>query len=89
MKRLSVLSVLIFLLFLLSILSVYHYQPKIIIFQEDSLIFDIVDNNLAFLACYVCQVPLIWQFITRIIKPKDFSKPLILTYNSNTRSPPA
>ena len=89
MKRLSVLSVLIFLLFLLSILSVNHYQPKIRIFQEDPLFFDIVDNNLAFLAWNVCQVPLIWQFITRIIISKDFSKPLILTYKSNTRSPPA
>lgn len=86
MKRLPILIVLIFLV---SILSVNHYQPKIRIFQENPLIFDIVDNNLAFLTCNVCQAPLTYQFITEIIIPKDFSKPRILNFKSNTRPPPA
>ena len=83
MKRSSVLIVLIFLV---SILYVNHYKPKIRIFQEDPLIFDI---DLDFSTCDVCQVPLTYRYVTSIIIPKDFSKPLILTYKSNTRSPPA
>ena len=85
MKRLSVLIVFIFFVSILSF-NYNHFQNRI--FQEDSLIVDIVDIDLDFSTCDVCQVPLTYRYVTSIIIPKDFSIPHILTFNFLTRAPP-
>ena len=86
MKRLSIFIVSIFLV---SILSVNYYQLENRIFQEDSLIVDIVDIDLDFSTCNVYQAPLTYRYVTSIIIPKDFSIPHVITFNFLTRAPPA
>jgi hypothetical protein len=87
--KLKRLSIFIVSIFFVSILSVNYYQLKNRIFQEDSLIVDIVDIDLDFSTCDVCQSPLTYRYVTSIIIPKDFSIPHILTFNFLTRAPPA
>jgi hypothetical protein len=82
------LSIFIVSIFLVSILSVNYYHLENRIFQEDSLLIDIVDIDLDFSICDVCQVPLTYRYLTSIIIPKDFSIPHILTFNFLTRAPP-
>ena len=53
--KLKQLSIFIVFIFLVSILSVNyrHYENRI--FQDDSLVFDAIDDNLGFLTCSICQ----------------------------------
>ena len=87
--KLKRLSIFIVSIFFLSILSVNYYHLENRIFQEDSLIVDIVDIDLDFSTCDVYQAPLTYRYIPSIIIPKDFSIPHTLTFNFLTRAPPA
>ena len=85
LKRLSVFFVFICLVCIFSV-NYYHLEDRI--FQEDSFTADIVDINLDFSTCDVCQVLLTYRYVTSIITPKYFSIPHILTFNFLTRAPP-
>ena len=85
MKRLSIFIVFIFLV---SILSVSYHHRENRIFQDDSLIFDTVEDNSAFSTCDIYQVLLTSEFITTIIKSKNLFTPRILTCELFTRAPP-
>ena len=86
LKRLSVFFVFIFLV---SILSVNYHPSENRIFQDDSLIFDTVDDNSVFSACDIYQVLLNPRFISTIKIDKNFITPRILTCRILTRAPPA
>ena len=86
MKRFSIFIVFIFLV---SILSVNYHHRENRIFQDDSLIFDTVDDNSCFSTCDIYQVLLTTQFISTIIIDKNFIAPRILTCKFLTRAPPA
>lgn len=85
LKRLSIFFVLIFLVFILSVN--YHYRENRIL-QDDSLIFNTVDDNLDFSTCIICQDLLTCRFITTIIIAKILFEPRILTRKLFTRAPP-
>ena len=85
LKRLSIFFVLIFLV---SILSANYHHCENRIFQDDSLIFDTVDNNLDFSTCNICQVLLTCRFITSIIIAENLFTPHILTCKFFIRAPP-
>lgn len=86
MKRLSIFIVFIFLV---SILSVNYHHREDRIFQDDSLFFDTVDDNLDFSTCNICQALLTCRFISTIIIAKNLFKPNILACKFFTRAPPA
>ena len=86
--KLKRLSIFIVSIFFVSILSVNYFHIENRIFQEDSLIVDIVDIDLDFSTSDLFQVPLTYRYVTSIIIPKDFSIPHILTFNFLTRAPP-
>jgi len=86
LKRLSVFFVFIFLV---SILSVNYHHSENRIFQDDSLIFDTVDDNSVFSTCDIYQVLLNPRFISAIIRDKNLIAPRILTCKFLTRAPPA
>ena len=86
LKRLSVFFVFIFLV---SILSVTYHHSENRIFQDDSLIFDIVDDNSVFSTCDIYRVLLTSRFISTIIIDKGLIAPGILTCRILTRAPPA
>ena len=86
MKRLSIFIVFVFLV---SIYSVnYHYSEDRII-QDDSLLFDTVDDNPDVSAIDIVKVPLTVRFVTIIIIEKKIFAPRILTCKFITRAPPA
>ena len=85
MKRLSVFFVFIFLV---SILSVnYHYLENSI-FQDESLIFDTVDDNLDFSTSEIYQALLNKRFISTIKISNNLFLPLISICEFFTRAPP-
>ena len=81
-------SIFIVFIFLVSILSVNYHHCENRIFQDDSLIFDTVDDNSDFSTCDVYQVLLNSRFITTIIKAKNLFTPRILTCKLFARAPP-
>ena len=86
MKRLSIFIVFVFLV---SIYSVnYHYSEDRII-QDDSLLFDTVDDNPDVSAIDIVKVPLAGRFGTIIIIEKKIIAPRILTCKFISRAPPA
>jgi len=86
MKRLSVFFVCIFLV---SILSVNYHHLENGFFQNESFIFDTVDDNSDFSTYDIYQVFLNSRSIaTIIIEKKLFTLP-ILTCRFSTRAPPA
>jgi hypothetical protein len=91
LKRLSIFFVFIILV---SILSVNYQHPvnyqysENRIFQDDSLIFDTVDNNSDFSTCYIYQVLLTSRFTFPIIIDKNLITPRILTCRFLTRASP-
>ena len=85
LKRLSIFFVFIFIV---SILSVNYHHCENRIFQDDSLIFDTVDDNSYFSTCDIYQVILNFRFISPIIIDKNLITPLILTCRFLTRAPP-
>ena len=86
--KLKQLSIFIVFIFFVSILSVnYHYQENRI-FQDDSLIFDTVDDHSNLSTCDRYQILLNSRFITTIIIAKDVFKPRNLTCKFFTRDPP-
>ena len=86
MKRLSIFIVFVFLV---SIYSVnYHYSEDRII-QDDSLLFDTVDDNPDVSAIDIVKVHLTARFVTIIIIEKKIIAPHILTCKFITRAPPA
>ena len=86
--KLKQLSIFIVFIFLVSILSVnyHHYENRI--FQDDSLVFDTIDDNLGFLTCNICLPSLTCRFVSTIIIPEIVSKLHILTFIFFTRAPP-
>jgi len=86
LKRLSIFLVLIFLV---SIFSVNYHHRDDRIFQDDSLFFDTVDDNLDVSTCAIYQVLLTTRFITAIIIEKKIFTPPILKCKFITRAPPA
>jgi hypothetical protein len=81
-------SIFIVFIFFVSILSVnYHYQENRI-FQDDSLIFDTVDDHSNLSTCDRYQILLNFRFITTIIIAKDVFTPRNLTCKFFTRDPP-
>ena len=87
--KLKQLSIFIVFIFLVSILSVNYHHSENRIFQDDSLIFDTVDDNSDFSTCDIYQVLLNSRFITTIIKDKNLFTPRILTSKLFARAPPA
>ena len=85
LKRLSIFFVFIFLV---SILSVNYHHRENRVFQDDSLIFDTVDDNSDFSTCDIYQVLLNSRFISPIIIDKNLIPPRILTCRFLTRAPP-
>jgi hypothetical protein len=85
MKRLSIFIVFIFLA---SIVSVNYHPPENRIFQDDSLIFDTVDDNSDFSTCDIYQVLLTFRCINTIIIAKNSFTPRNLTCKFSTRAPP-
>jgi hypothetical protein len=86
LKRLSIFFVFIFLV---SILFVNYHHRENRIFQDDSLIFDTVDDNSDFSTCDIYQVLLTARFISTIIIDKNLITPRILTCKFLIRAPPA
>ena len=85
MKRLSVFFVFIFLV---SILSVNYHRLENRIFQDESIVFDAVDDNLDFSTFKICQSLLTFRSISTLIIAKNLFKPHILTCIFFTRDPP-
>ena len=86
MKRLSIFIVFVFLV---SIFSVnYHFSEDRII-QDNSLLFDTVDDNPDVSAIDIVKVPLTARFVTIIIIEKKIIALRILTCKFITRAPPA
>jgi hypothetical protein len=81
-------SIFIVFIFLVSILSVNYHHRENRIFQDDSLIFDAVDDNSDFSTCDIDQVLLTSRFITTIIIGKNLFTPRNLTCKIFTRAPP-
>ena len=83
------LSIFIVIIFLGSILSVnYHHHRENRIFQDDSVIFDTIDDNSDFSTCDIYPVILNSLFIFIIIINKILFTPCILTCKFFTRAPP-
>ena len=85
MKRLSVFFVFIFLVSILSV-NYHHFENRI--FQDKSLIFDTVDDNLDFSTFKICQSLLTFRFISTLIIAKKLFKPHISSFIFFTRDPP-
>ena len=86
--KLKRLSIFIVFIFLVSILSVNYHHRENRIFQDDSLIFDAVDDNSDFSTCNIYQVLLNSRCITTIIKGKNLFTPRNLTCKLFSRAPP-
>ena len=85
MKRLSIFLVFIFLV---SIFPVNYHHHECNIYQDDSPIFNTVNDNPDFLSGDIYQVLLNARFITTIIIAKKLFTPHILTCKFFTRAPP-
>ena len=85
LKRLSIFFVFIFLV---STLSVNYHHRENRIFQDDSLIFDTVDDNSDFSTRDIYQALYTSRFISLIIIDNNLITPRILTCKFLTRSPP-
>ena len=85
MKRLPVLFVLIFLVSILSV-NYHHFENRI--FQDESLTFDTIEDNLDVSTCKICQAPLTFRLISTFIIAKNLFKPHISGGNFFTRDPP-
>ena len=86
LKRSSIFFVFIFLV---SILSVNYHHLENRIFQDDSSIFDTVDDNSYFSTCDISQVLLNPRLISTIIIDKNLITPRNLTCKFIARAPPA
>ena len=85
LKRSSIFIVFIFLVFILSV-NYHHRENRI--FQDDSLIFDTVDDHSGFSTGDIYQVFLSSRFITTIIIAKKVFTPRNLTCKFFPRDPP-
>ena len=85
LKRLSIFIVFIVLVFILSV-NFHHRENRI--FQDDSLIFDTVDDHSNFSTCDRYQVILNSRFINIIIIAKNEFTPRNLTCKLYPRDPP-
>jgi hypothetical protein len=86
LKRLSIFFV--FIIFV-SLLSFNYHHRENRIFQDDSLIFDTVGDNLDFSTCNKYQALLTSRFVITIIIIANLIAPRISTCKLFTRDPPA